>query len=287
MKLPQIPSALHARLRFDPPEAAFAKWNPAIQAAEKSDSTIGIYDVIGDYWGEGTTSRRIAGALRAIGAENPVTVNLNSPGGDMFEGIAIYNLLREHKGEVTVKVLGMAASAASIIAMAGDRVEVGRSAFLMIHNAWVIAAGDRNDLREFAEQLEPFDRAMADVYTARTGLERDEVAAMMDRETWIGGSDAVDQGFADALLASDEVEEDPKAHADRVAAHQIDLAMAKAGMPRSERRRLMKEFKSSTQLAAGTGTPGAAGSGTQIAALAKETAANAASLESLLEGYLK
>ncbi|MFT2622165.1 head maturation protease, ClpP-related, partial [Escherichia coli] len=74
----------------------------------------------------------------------------NSPGGDMFEGLAIYNLLREHEGEVNVKVLGLAASAGSVIAMAGDTVQIARAGFLMIHNAWVVAMGNRNDLRELA-----------------------------------------------------------------------------------------------------------------------------------------
>ncbi|KLB48562.1 peptidase, partial [Xanthomonas euvesicatoria] len=104
----------------------------------------------------GVTARRVAGALRAMG-KGPVTVNVNSPGGDMFEGLAIYNLLREHDGEITVKVLGLAASAASIIAMAGDTVQIARAGFLMIHNAWVMAVGNRNDLIEVADTLKPFD----------------------------------------------------------------------------------------------------------------------------------
>lgn len=87
---------------------------------------------------------------------------------------------------MTIKVLGMAASAASIIAMAGDEVQVARAGFLMIHNAWTLAAGNRHDFREFADYLEPFDAAMADVYVARTGLDAKTVATMMDGETWIG-----------------------------------------------------------------------------------------------------
>ncbi|WP_034085582.1 head maturation protease, ClpP-related, partial [Pseudomonas aeruginosa] len=111
----------------------------------------------------------IAGALRAIGGDVDVTVNINSPGGDVFEGLAIYNLLREHKGKVTVNIIGLAASAASFIAMAGDEIRIGRAAFLMIHNAWLIAMGNRNDLREIADWLEPFDMTLADIYAQRTG----------------------------------------------------------------------------------------------------------------------
>src|SRR3546814_13007802 len=82
----------------------------------------------------------------------------------MFEGIACYNVLREHPQTVTVKVMGMAASAASIIAMAGDQIEIGAASFLMIHNCWVMAMGNRHDMAETAEWLAPFDAAMADVY---------------------------------------------------------------------------------------------------------------------------
>lgn len=89
-----------------------------------------------------------------MGGEN-VTVNINSPGGDMFEGLAIYNLLREYSGKVTVKVLGIAASAASIIAMAGDEIQIGRGAFLMIHNCWIVMIGNRHDLAKAAIDIEP------------------------------------------------------------------------------------------------------------------------------------
>src|SRR5690606_18216998 len=192
MSMKRLPAAPEARqrprVRSDISDKALARWNPGVRAADETDRSISIYDVIGqDYWtGEGVTAKRIAAALRAIG-KGPVTVNLNSPGGDMFEGLAIYNLLREHPGEVTVKVLGLAASAASIIAMAGDEVQVPRAGFLMIHNAWVIAAGNRNELRGVADYLEPFDAAMADIYAARTGDSLDDMAALIDAETWIGG----------------------------------------------------------------------------------------------------
>jgi ATP-dependent Clp protease, protease subunit len=261
MKLPQIPDAVRSRIQFDISDRTMARWNPAVHAAAEDDNSISVFDVIGEDWwtGEGVTAKRISAALRKIGAGNPVTVNVNSPGGDLFEGLAIYNLLREHKGEVTVKVLGLAASAASIIAMAGSRVEIARAGFLMVHNTWIVAMGNRHDMAEFAERLAPFDEAMADVYAARTGRPISEMQELMDAESWISGKAAIDSGFADGYLPADAVEEDAQARADRVAAHQIELAMAKAGLPRSERRRLMQEFKSSMQTAAGTGTPGAAG----------------------------
>lgn len=265
-----------AGVRFDLSPKALNRWNPAIQAAASDDNSISVFDVIGqDYWtGEGVTAKRIAGALRAIG-DRDVVVNINSPGGDMFEGLAIYNLLREHKGRVTVKVLGVAASAASIIAMAGDEVQVARAGFLMIHNAWMVAAGNRHDYKAYAEYLEPFDASMADIYAARSGQDVKSVQKMMDGETWIGGSAALDQGFADSLLASDEIEageEKPAAQAVR----RVESALRASGMPRTEAMRLISDFKASLRDAAGDGERDATNRG--VAAALSETAALAASL---------
>jgi ATP-dependent Clp protease protease subunit len=259
MTIKQLPGApegrLHAGVTSQILPRALDRWNPGICAAAVDDDerSISVYDVIGyDYWsGEGVTAKRIAGALRALG-KGPVTVNVNSPGGDMFEGLAIYNLLREHPGEVTVKVLGLAASAASIIAMSGDSVQIARAGFLMIHNCWVVAAGNRNDLREFADTLEPFDRAMADIYSARSGLDEKAVAKLMDAETWIGGSDAIEKGFADELLPSDQVASGG-AKASTAPARRMESALRASGMPKSEAMRLMHEYKSSTRDAAGSG----------------------------------
>ncbi|UHQ21899.1 Clp protease ClpP [Lysobacter sp. 5GHs7-4] len=235
---------------------ALDRWNPGICAAEKTadeDRSISVYDVIGyDYWtGEGVTAKRVASALRSIG-EGPVTVNINSPGGDMFEGLAIYNLLREHKGEVTIKVLGLAASAASVIAMAGDNVQIARAGFLMVHNAWAVAIGNRHDFRAYADYLEPFDRAMADIYSARTGLDAKAIAKLMDKESWIGGADAIEDGFADELLPSDQVaKKDSKASASAV--RRVECALRAAGMPKSDAMRLISELKSSAGDPAGSG----------------------------------
>lgn len=256
---------------------ALDRWNPGICAAadDEAENTISIFDVIGyDYWtGEGVTAKRIAAALRSIGAK-PVTVHVNSPGGDMFEGLAIYNLLREHKAEVTIKVLGLAASAASVIAMAGDTVQIARAGFLMIHNAWVVAAGNRNDLREYAETLEPFDKAMADIYAARTGQEIKAMQKLMDAETWIGGSDAIDGGFADELLPSDQVGRG-EAKASAAAVRRIEAALRQSGMPRSDAMRLLNEFKSSLSDSAGNGLSDSAGF--------TQAASAAASLTSILQ----
>ncbi|WP_276642904.1 head maturation protease, ClpP-related [Siccibacter turicensis] len=246
-----------ARENRDLPSSAMERWNGGIKAAKSDDNSISVFDVIGaDWYGDGVTASRIAAALRAIGGAD-VTVNINSPGGDMFEGLAIYNLLREYEGKVTVKVLGLAASAASIIAMAGDEVQIGRGAFLMIHNCWVYAMGNRHDLQQIATDMAPFDKAMNDIYGARTGLDAATIDAMMDAETYIGGSDAVEKGFADRLLAADEIADGDDSPA--AALRKLDAMLAKTDAPRSERRKLLKALTGSKPGAAATpeGMPGA------------------------------
>jgi ATP-dependent protease ClpP protease subunit len=239
----------------DAPAEALDKWRP--RAAEADGNTISIYDVIGEDWwtGEGTTAKRIAGALRSIG-KKPVTVNVNSPGGDMFEGLAIYNLLREHPAEVTVRVMGLAASAASIIAMAGDRIEMGLGSMMMIHNSWGLVVGNQSDMRAAAETFAEFDAAMADIYVARTGMDADEVAALMEAETWLRAERAIESGFADSTFDAPDYEDDTAEAGQKSARARLDATLAKAGMPRFERRALLREA-AGTPSAAGTATPSA------------------------------
>lgn len=244
-------------LRSELSPRALEKWNPAIQAAVESTSdTITIYGVIGEDWyGEGVTLKRIDAALRAIG-ERDVTVYINSPGGDMFEGIAIYNRLREHSHKVSTKVLGMAASAASVIYLAGEERQVASSAFLMIHNCWTILAGNRHYLRDVADDMQEFDAAMADLYAETSGQTVESMAEMMDDETFIRGKRAVELGLATGLLAADEVTERTTTETQQNnALKAMDIALAKTGMPRSERRELFANFKSGTPRAAGGDTP--------------------------------
>lgn len=245
-----------------PADKALARWKPGIHAATEGDAgVISIYDVIGeDFWtGEGVTSKRVAAALRSIGGRD-VTVNVNSPGGDFFEGIAIYNLLREHPHKVTVKVMGLAASAASIIAMAGDQIQISEIGFLMVHNAWAVAVGNRHDMRAAAETLEPFDDAMASLYASRSGVKKTEAAAWMDKETWFNGSQAIDAGLADELLPSAEIEERADTGAKSLAAvRRIDAALARANpnMTRSERKSVIADLKGGMPGAAANAMPGA------------------------------
>lgn len=224
-----------------------------IRAVATGDNVVTIFDVIGeDFWtGGGVTAKKVSAQLRAIG-DRPVEVQINSPGGDMFEGLAIYNVLREHPQEITIKVMGMAASAASIIAMAGDEIQIGAASFIMIHNAWVLAMGNRHDMRETADFLEPFDQAMVDVYAARTGQDTKDIAKWMDDETFMSGSTAIERGFADALLSADAMKVDEKAKAEDRATNDLramELQLVSAGVTRSEARARIMKIK---------GTPGAA-----------------------------
>ena len=264
---------------------ALDRWSSGVHAAVAADDerSISVYDVIGyDPWtGGGVGASRIAAALRGMGP-GPVTVNVNSPGGDMFEGLAIYNLLREHDGEVTVKVLSLAASAASVIAMAGDKVQIARAGFLMIHNAWVMAVGNRNDLIEVAATLKPFDDAMAGIYAARTGQDTKAMAKLMDSETWIGGEAAIEAGFADELLPSDQVE-NGKGKTNASAVRRIEAGLRASGMPKSEAMRLISEIKTSSGDPAGGGAGDPTGRVEFAPDSLSSTAALAASLTSLFK----
>lgn len=262
-QLPAAKVAVRPGLRTELTPSALDRWNPEVRSAvDDGENTISILEQIGEDWwsGEGVTAKRISAALRQIGKKD-VVVTINSPGGDYFEGLAIYNLLRDHPAKVTVKIAGLAASAASVIAMAGDEVQIARAGFLMIHNTWVVTAGDRHSLRDVAAWLEPFDAMAVDIYAARTGLEPKDLGKMLDREAWIGGADAVEQGFADSLLPSDEIASQAKNSSERrpiVAAHKMDTLLAKAGVSKSERRELLAAMKGSMSGAAPTGMSGAA-----------------------------
>lgn len=271
LKLPEIKADHRLSGEFEMPSDALERWNPEIRAAKEDvDTSISVYGAIGDTWdGNGVTARRISAALRTIG-ERDVTVNVNSPGGDFFEGVAIYNLLREHKAKVTVNVLGLAASAGSIIAMAGDEIRMGEGTHLMIHNAWAVVVGNRHDLADSADVMATFDASMASLYAARTGLSSETVADMMDKETWLTPADAIRDGFATGMLSAADINSDPKANSQQRAKALIDVAMAKAGHSRSVRKDVFKNLFSGTPGAADPPATPSAGN-TEIAALLQST----------------
>lgn len=238
--LPVVAATPPQGVRGEVLPSVLARYTPLALADTGNDTVLNILGEIGGWW-DGVSAADVADFLEKAGGAD-ITVNINSPGGDMFEGIAIYNLLRQYTGKVHINVIGLAASAASIIAMAGDTVQMSPASFLMIHNCWVWASGNRYDLAAAAAQLQAFDDAMCGLYHARTGLKREEIALMMDNETYINGDRALALGFCDVVIDDDTLSTSEPAP-DVAAAHRVDVLLAKQGMPRSERRKLLKELK--------------------------------------------
>ena len=233
--------------RFYLSDDVMARWQPDVHAAaDTGDATINIYDVIGeDYFtGAGMTGKVVSSILRKNQGK-AITVNINSPGGLIFEGITIYNLLKEHDGEININIVGVAASIASIIAMAGDNIKIADSAFLMIHNGWNCVCGNKNDMREMADTLDQFDKSMVAIYSKQSGIDEKKIAKMMDAETWISGPDAIEMGLATAALDSDGVEVEDNANAKyNNSLKEVDVALQKAGHTRSQRRAMLKDLTS-------------------------------------------
>lgn len=255
-KLPRIEAfAPTFPVDWDPPAETASLWTP-VKAAHEDERSINIYGYIGeDPFSEfgGVTERLISAALRRMG-KGPVTININSRGGDFFAGVNIYNQLREHDGEVTARVLGLAASAASVIAMASDTLQIGKSAFLMIHNSHGLVMGNANDMREAADVFAKFDAAMAGVYSDRSGIARNKIADYMDAATFFAGEEAVRLGLADELLASDQIA-DSKEPAAMAALRRLDVELAQKGIPRAERRALLSQVNGGTPGATSNVTP--------------------------------
>lgn len=172
-------------------------------AAKGDRAEIYLYGAIGqDWFGEGVTARQFADDLKKLGAISTIDLRVNSEGGSVFEGKAMYSLLVEHKARVITHIDGLAASAASFIAMAGDEIEIAESAFVMIHNAWTIAIGGADEMRRTGDLLDSINVTIRDVYVARTRRTAAEIGGWMDAETWMTGREAVDRGFADKVAGN-------------------------------------------------------------------------------------
>lgn len=136
--------------------------------------------------------------------EGDVTVWLNSPGGDVFAASQIYNMLKEYSGNVTVKIDGVAASAASVIAMAGDQILMSPVAMMMIHNPSTVIFGEASDLQSGIDMLSEVKESIINAYEQKTGLSRTKISKMMDAETWFSAKKAVELGFADKVLYEEQ-----------------------------------------------------------------------------------
>lgn len=176
----------------------------------------GVLEVEHDWWGP--SGQVIARNIRQrIERVKDLTVYINSPGGDVMAGAEIYTALREHSekglGRVTVKVTGLAASAASIVAMAGDEILMAPVAYMMIHNPWTVAAGNAKELRKQADVLDVISEGLINAYERRTGKSRDELMQLLDGETYMSAQTCINEGFADGMMW--EVPEKPDPLNDR------------------------------------------------------------------------
>lgn len=134
----------------------------------------------------------------------PVTVWINSPGGDCIAASQIYAAMKDYPGHITVKVDGLAASAASVIAMAGEEVQMAPTAMLMIHNPATMAFGDHNEMKAAIRMLAEVKESIINAYELKTGLSRDEISRLMEQETWMNARKAIELGFADSYIAGDK-----------------------------------------------------------------------------------
>jgi ATP-dependent Clp protease, protease subunit len=173
--------------------------NVRVLRAEDSSSSaeVLLYDEIGFF---GIEARTLVPELKALDVDE-LHVRINSPGGSVFDGVAIANALREHKARVIVHVDGLAASIASVIAMAGDDVRMAENAFLMIHEPWNVSIGNADALRKDAEILDKIGETLIATYVARTDADESEVRAWMKDETWFTAAEAKAAGFIDAVVS--------------------------------------------------------------------------------------
>lgn len=238
--------------KFEPDQPLRAEFRAKSGVSLDAQPTITVFDYIGD---EGFSDARMAAALRTIGDTTDVLVEINSPGGDYFQGVAIYNMLQRHAGKVTVQVLGLAASAASLLAMAGDTIQIAKNAEIMIHKAWAITIGNEDDHASTLDTLKHLDLAMADTYAARSGRDQREILKMMAKGggagTYFRGEKAVEMGFADTIM---DIEAEAVAFAEADDLHaslrEWDKRLAKAGVTKSERRTLFKDLRGTQDAAA-------------------------------------
>ena len=165
-------------------------------------NVIDIYSDIGEsMWGESVSANDVKAQLDGMSGD--VTVRINSGGGSVFDGFAIYNLLDQYDGAVNVKIDALAASAASVIAMAGDTIEMADNALMMIHDPWTVAVGDSNDMKKTAELLDKIRDSIVTTYQSKSKLSAGDIGAMMKSETWFSAAEAIENGFATGTSGKD------------------------------------------------------------------------------------
>lgn len=176
-----------------------------IHAKGEDEAEILIYDEIGEsFFGGGVSAEQFSKDLAKVSAKT-LNVRINSVGGSVFEGLAIHNALTRFKGKVVTHVDSIAASIASIIALAGQEVRIAKNAFLMIHNPSAVAMGTAEDMRKMADTLDMVAGSLVSVYTDRTGKDEAEIRAWMDEEKWFNAEDAQAAGFVDTITEARKI----------------------------------------------------------------------------------
>lgn len=181
-----------------------------LAAEQEKEARLYVYGDIGG-WYDAITADSVVRELATLDSETDLHAHINSPGGSVFEGIAIYNAMAMHKGKVFVHIDGIAASIASVIAMAGDEIHIAEAASFMVHSPWTVMAGNAKALRKEADVLDVLEAGLLDIYASRTGADRDALAKWLDEETWFRGQAAVDAGFASAMVPAKKGEDAKKA----------------------------------------------------------------------------
>ena len=174
-----------------------------VNAKSETEAEILLYDDIGKYWGK--SAKDFVRAINDLGDITSISLRINSTGGDVWEAQAMYNYLRTHKAQKIVRIDGIAASAASVVAMAGDKIIMPTNALMMIHNPWTFAWGESSELLKTVEMLDKVRDTIAAVYIARTELDYEQIKSMMDEETWMSADEALSLGFCDETDAPIEI----------------------------------------------------------------------------------
>ena len=175
----------------------------AVKAKNEAEAEVLLYDEIGDWWGK--SAKNFVKEIKDLGDVSKITLRVNSAGGDVFDAQAMYSYLRTHKAYKTVRIDGLAASAASFLAMVGDKVIMPSNAMMMIHNPWMGTWGEAEDMRKAADFLDKIRDTIAAIYAVKTGLDHDKIISMMDDETWMTADEALSLGFCDEMDAAIEV----------------------------------------------------------------------------------
>ena len=180
-------------------------WN--FKALDEKTGELTLYGEISNetWWGDEVTPKQFKEDLDALGDIDVLNVYINSPGGDVFAGQAIYSMLKRHKAKVHVYVDGLSASIASLITMAGDKVIMPKNAMMMIHSPWTIAVGNAQEFRKMADDMDKIRDSMVVAYEERSALTKDEILDMLDAETWLSADDCLKYGFVDEIEETKQV----------------------------------------------------------------------------------